>query len=267
MGSASSIVNQIAFPRPPRNLSGAALLKRSDLVWIKTATARRLPAIHVRSARRPAPLTLVYSHGNAEDVGLSLAYIDYLVQTLRVDVLAYEYLGYSLADGDPSEAALYESADAAWDYLTVECGVPATSIVLFGRSLGSAPAVHIAARHPAVAGLVLQSPLSSGSRVLVGIAASYALKLVDPFQNYAKIGRVRCRTLIMHGTVDEVVPYWHGQSLHDALAQRNLAATPFWADGCGHNNMPEGLCIGHIAAFIATLASPQSGALEGSTLR
>lgn len=248
-------------------MSASALLNRSDLVWIKTATGRRLPAIHCKSARRPAPLTLVYSHGNAEDVGLTLAYIDYLVRTLGVNVLAYEYLGYSVADGEPSEPALYESADGAWDYLTVDCGVPASSIVLFGRSLGSAPAVHIAARSPEVAGLILQSPLSSGSRVLVGVAASYVLKPVDPFQNYAKIGRVRCRTFIMHGTVDEVVPFWHGQTLHDALAKRNLAATPFWAEGCGHNNMPELQCIALVAAFLTTLTSPQGDALAESSSR
>lgn len=256
MGVVSSIVNQIAFPRPPRDYSTSALLSRSDLVWIKTATGKRVPAIHRKgAARRPAPLTLVYSHGNAEDVGISLAYIDYLARTLRVDVLAFEYIGYSCADGEPSESALYESADAAWEYITVECGVPAESVVLFGRSLGSAPAVHIAARAPTVAGLILQSPLSSGARVIVGIAASYALQLMDPFRNYAKIGRVRCRTLIMHGTVDEVVPFWHGQTLYDALAKRGLAATPYWAEGCGHNNMPEGICIGHVAAFLATLSS------------
>ncbi|KAJ1630953.1 Alpha/Beta hydrolase protein [Pavlovales sp. CCMP2436] len=253
MGMVQSLVNSIAFPRPPRGFSEAELLRRPDLVWLRTSTSKTVPAIYRKHATSAPRFTLVYSHGNAEDVGLSLSYIDFFADLLNVDVLAYEYLGYSVADGEPSESGLYESIEAAWDYLSTHCGVQPESIVLFGRSLGSAPTIHLASRRPRVGGMVLQSPLASGVRVVGSVASSIILKPCDPFQNYAKIHRVKCRTVVMHGREDCVVPFWHGLSLHEALAKRQLAFEPFWPPGCGHNDMPENLCVAHILEFLRSL--------------
>lgn len=206
MGAVQSVVNQAAFPRPPRAFSETELLMRPDLVFLKTSRGQQVPAIYRRlggAKMHSARFTVVYSHGNAEDVGLSLPYIDFMSNALGVDVLAYEYVGYSIADGEPSENGVYESAEAAWAYLRT-CQVPPASIVLFGRSLGSAPAVHLAALHADVGGCILLSPLASGLRVLSGVTTSILLKPFDPFQNYAKVNRIMCPSVVMHGTEDEV---------------------------------------------------------------
>jgi len=149
----------------------------------------RIPAVHIRSDERN--FTLIYSHGNAEDVGLSLPYLDHLSRCCNCNVLAYEYCGYSIAEGEPSEKNCYECIDAAYRYLTegrmdvedkkkntlrweenrsskIESFVVDPSrVVLFGRSLGTGPTVDLAARllskndgsDHRLAGVILQSPL------------------------------------------------------------------------------------------------------------
>lgn len=222
MGALQSVINTLAFPRPHRAFSEAELLVRPDLVWLTTRRGQRVPAIH-RAPAAPKPraprFTLIYSHGNAEDLGLSLPYVDHLADSLGVDVFAFEYVGYSVADGEPSERGIYDSAQAAWDYLSGPCGVPPGAIVPFGRSLGSVAAVHLAAGHARCGGCVLISPLASGVRVLSGVAASLLLKACDPFQNYAKVHRIMCPTVVIHGTADEVRARAGGRSRSVGLAR------------------------------------------------
>lgn len=56
----------------------------------------------------------------------------------------------------------------------------------------------------------------------------------DKFPNYKKIGKVRCPVLIIHGTQDTVISFWHGEKLF-ALANE---PKQFWAvHGAGHNDV------------------------------
>lgn len=141
-----AIVSTLAFPAPAKEISQAALLMRAaqnQLVYLKTKSGHQIPAIHIiqqkngRIFSTTNSFTLIYSHGNAEDVGLSLPYLDYLSQYCDCHVLAYEYCGYSVAEGEPSETNCYECIQAAYDYLTKEQTVNPSQIVLFGRSLGT----------------------------------------------------------------------------------------------------------------------------------
>ena len=101
----------------------AGLLRRDDVVWLYTCNKEKIPAVHVKPPRNPRSpaagegLTILYSHGNAEDVGLHLPFIDALARATGCDVLSYEYVGYSLsrfANCQPDEEGCYRSIDAAW---------------------------------------------------------------------------------------------------------------------------------------------------------
>lgn len=147
LNTMGAIVSTLAFPVPPKELSQAALLTRAarqQLVYLKTASGHQIPAIHLQnkpiSNNNPSSCssyTLIYSHGNAEDVGLSLPYLDCLTQYCQCHVLAYEYCGYSVAEGEPSERNCHECIQAAYDYLVNQQKVEPSKIVLFGRSLGT----------------------------------------------------------------------------------------------------------------------------------
>merc|ERR550532_1059795 len=98
-----AVVRAMAFPAPelPQHLYETDLLSRQDLVWLTTNRGENIPACHARAVRRPGDegpnMTLLYSHGNGEDLMLQLQYIDAVVDLTGCDVFAYDYVGYSLS--------------------------------------------------------------------------------------------------------------------------------------------------------------------------
>ncbi|CEL92876.1 unnamed protein product [Vitrella brassicaformis CCMP3155] len=201
--------------------------KDPNLVWLRTQQNEVIPAFFIDNAK---PFTLLFSHGNAEDLGMIIGYFREVSQILDVNVFAYEYTGYGMSTGVPNEKGLYADIEAAYTYLTNIIGVSWSQIILYGRSLGSGPSVHLATKYP-VRAVVLQSPVLSAYRV----AFNFRFTLPgDMFANIDKIGKLRCPVYIIHGTKDEIVPYWHGKDLYK---QSRHPVEPFWVDGGGHNNL------------------------------
>jgi hypothetical protein len=90
-GTMGGIVSAIAFPHPPKDYSADELRARPDLQFLQTKSGMRIPAVHIRHPS--AKFTIIYSHGNAEDVGISLYYLDIVSHVLKSSVIAYEYPG------------------------------------------------------------------------------------------------------------------------------------------------------------------------------
>eukprot|EP00930_Biecheleria_cincta_P034763 TRINITY_DN23980_c0_g1_i1.p1 TRINITY_DN23980_c0_g1~~TRINITY_DN23980_c0_g1_i1.p1 ORF type:complete len:329 (+),score=58.17 TRINITY_DN23980_c0_g1_i1:46-1032(+) len=245
-------VRAMAFPVPeadPELIT--ALRARPEFLWLETEEGLRIAAIHIRqnSAR-----TVLYSHGNAEDISMSLRYLDVMAACLSADVLAYDYPGYGISDGSPSEEGCYSCAEAAYQHL-VQVGTVPARIVAWGRSIGSGPTVDLVSRHEEIGGMVLQSPLESGGRAACsccgcGHFVSAVCYCNDIFRNYEKIEDVSCPVLVMHGTADKVVPYHNGQALHAACEN---AVKPVWFEGCGHNDLPVDVCLENVRYFIDNL--------------
>ncbi|MGE9268658.1 MAG: alpha/beta hydrolase, partial [Verrucomicrobiales bacterium] len=58
----------------------------------------------------PGQPTLLWSHGNAEDLG-NIQPILNTLEDLGYGLLAYDYPGYGLSDGKPSEESVYRAAE------------------------------------------------------------------------------------------------------------------------------------------------------------
>merc|ERR1712118_96727 len=113
----------------------------------------------------------------------------------------------------PSELGCLRSIDAAWRFLVEEIKIPPKNIIIYGRSIGSGPSVDLVSRVDA-GGVLLQSPLESGARAVLGAFVSMIGYHWDIFRNYEKIGKIRAPVGIMHGTVDKVIPVQNGKNLH-----------------------------------------------------
>lgn len=222
-----NLIAKFAF-FPPRDTYS----EKDVSVWLQAEGGHRI-AVYLVKYPRPR-FCLLLSHGNAEDIGMNQTFCRWMSNELQVDVVTYDYVGYGLSSGQPSEADLYTSIDAVYKYLTQSLQFPLSHIILLGKSLGSAPSIDLASRHR-VQGLILVSPLASGARVVMPASENPFLDSMF-CNNIGKISNVKSAVFIMHGDEDEVVPFSNGQQLYNKCKHTH-PVPPLWIAGAHHNDI------------------------------
>ncbi|MBD2014764.1 alpha/beta hydrolase [Microcoleus sp. FACHB-53] len=198
----------------------------SDILKVTTHDQIQLSAVYLPNPA--SQYTIVYIHGNAEDLG-DIQPVLQSLQKIGFSVFAYDYRGYGTSEGKPSERHAYRDIETVYNYLIQQLGVPAQKIIAFGRSVGGGSAVDLASRQP-LAGLIMESSFTSAFRVVI----PFPLLPFDKFSNLNKIKKVKCPVLIMHGKADEIIPFQHGQKL---LAAANEPKFSLWVDEASHNDL------------------------------
>ncbi|KAM0032126.1 putative serine aminopeptidase, S33, alpha/Beta hydrolase [Helianthus debilis subsp. tardiflorus] len=224
-----------------------------DVLKLKTKKGTEIVAAYVKN--KAASLTLLYSHGNAADLGQMYDLFCELSIHLRVNLLGYDYTGYGQSTGKPSEQNTYADIEAAYRCLIETYGVKEEDIILYGQSVGSGPTLDLASRLSRLRAVVLHSPILSGLRVMYPVKRTYWF---DIYKNIDKIPLVRCPVLVIHGTADDVVDYSHGKQLWELCVEKY---EPLWIKGGNHCDLelyPE--YIRHLKKFIS--AVEKSGRLK-----
>ncbi|MBX2862495.1 MAG: alpha/beta hydrolase [Leptolyngbyaceae cyanobacterium MAG.088] len=196
-----------------------------DILKLPVTNNQNISALYLPNAT--ANYTLLYIHGNAEDLGDIRPKLEDL-HSWGFSVFAYDYRGYGTSDGKPSERNAYKDIEVAYTYLTQQLNIPAEKIIVYGRSVGGGSATELASQQP-VAGLILESAFTSAFRVVV----PFPLLPFDKFANLKKLKKVRCPVLVMHGQIDEIIPFHHGQTLYQAVSQTKAS---LWVPEAGHND-------------------------------
>ena len=183
-------------------------------VWMDTLEGERVHGWYV-----PAPdatLTVLMFHGNGGNISHRLQTLA-LLYDIGVNTLIIDYRGYGRSEGRPGEQATYHDALAAWQYL-LDRGLSPEEIVLFGRSLGGAVAVWLAAR-VAPRGLILESTFTSVIDMAKYHYPFLPVKLLAKFKydSLALVDEIKSPVLALHSPDDEIVPYELGVRLYQAL--------------------------------------------------
>lgn len=198
----------------------------ADFVKLKTADGETIFALYLPN--KNAKYTLLVSHGNAEDIGTMLPFLR-AMHDHGFSVFCYDYHGYGLSSGKPSEHNAYLDINAAYAYLTKDLHVAPENIVVYGHSLGAAIALDLAVREP-VRAAILQGAFTTAFRVLTRIP-------IIPFEKYdnlKKITQLKCPLLIIHGTADGIISFWHGQKLYAAAHEPKKF---YRVENAGHNDV------------------------------
>ena len=156
-------------------------------------------------------------HGNAGNIASRGNSLKLLNQRHHLAAMMFDYRGYGKSEGKPTENGILADARAARTWLAKRKGIPEQEIVLFGRSLGGAVAVDLAAKDGA-RGLVLVSTFSSMPAVAKNFVPFLptSLLMTQRFDSVKKIKNYHGPLLQSHGDADELIPIEQGRTLFSA---------------------------------------------------
>ena len=209
---------------------------------------------------RNARATLLWLHGNAGNIGHRVHNLRLFHEALGVQVFLFDYRGYGLSEGEPSEEGLRQDAEAAWRLLQARPDVDPRTIVLFGRSLGATVAAELAARVQPAA-LILETPFTSlldmGRHHYWFLPVRWLVR--SRYDTLGAVRRVRVPVLVLHGDADEIVPFDMGEQVFHAAGEPKAFHR---IRGASHNDtyLVGGKAYWQaLAAFLATaLPAPRS---------
>lgn len=167
--------------------------------------------------------TMLYLHGNDKNIsGASDIERASRLRAMGYNLLMVDYRGYGKSGGgSPSEAKVYEDAEASWQYLIKQRAGDPKRTFIYGHSLGGAIAIDLAVHHPEAAGLIAESNFTSmvdmGQQQYPFLPAEQLLN--QRFDSIGKIGSLKMPLLLIHGTWDKLIPYQMSQRLFDSAPQ------------------------------------------------
>ncbi len=212
------------------------------------ATSVRLPvepAMSLSARLHAAPIgqaLILLFHGNGE-VASDYDDLAPLFAAANANLLAVDYRGYGASPGICTAANLLADAHAILKGLPLAAGGAADldrPLILLGRSLGSAPAIELAATEGSrVAGLIIDSGFAETRPLLERLGRDPqpddGSRIGEGFGNPRKMGTVTCPTLIIHGQRDTLVPVSDARALYDACS--SVAKRLLIIPGARHNDL------------------------------
>jgi hypothetical protein len=188
---------------------------------------------------------VLFCHGNGGNISHRLETILFL-RSLNTSILLFDYRGYGLSDGQPSEDNVYGDVRACYDWLVDEREFQPGGIIIFGRSLGGAVAIDLAAKVPC-AGLVVESSFTSAKDMARKMFPFLPTSLIVryKFDSIGKISSVAVPIVFIHSPQDEMIPFEMGEKLYE----RATGDKTFVRISGGHNDRDYMLTAQYRQAF------------------
>ncbi|XP_062390377.1 protein ABHD13 [Sardina pilchardus] len=199
----------------------------------------------------PAP-TILYFHGNAGNIGHRVPNALLMLVNLKAHVVLLDYRGYGKSEGEPSEEGLWRDAEAALDFVMTRPEVDKTKVVLFGRSLGGAVAIRLAAANPhRVAALIVENTFLSIPHMAATLFSFLPVRHLplwcyrNQFLSYRQVAQCRMPSLFVSGLSDQLIPPVMMKQLYE-LSPARTKRLGIFPEGT-HNDTWQ--CQGYFAAL------------------
>ncbi|MGZ8994931.1 MAG: alpha/beta hydrolase [Rhodospirillales bacterium] len=180
-------------------------------------------------AQGPAEGTILFVHGNAENISTHIASVAWL-PSQGYNVFLFDYRGFGASEGAPDLDGLHRDTLAAIEKTFNFDGVHPERIAVFGQSLGGSVAISTvlrSPRRPQIRGLIVEGAFSSYRRIarenlaefeptwLFQVPLSFTIdNRYHPEEDIAGISPVP--VLIVHGAEDRIVAPTHAKDLFEA---------------------------------------------------
>ncbi|MFA5317337.1 MAG: alpha/beta hydrolase [Dehalococcoidales bacterium] len=205
--------------------------------------------------------SILYFHGNGE-VASDYDEIAPLYLEKGLNLFVVDYRGYGQSDGTPTIRNLLADAHPSFQAFQEIRSMEGFSAGIFvmGRSLGSAPAIELAASYPdEIRGLIIESGFASLAEVLshLGYPTGLPASINPDFPNRETIRRVSLPSLFLHGELDSLIPISESQDLFQNTAGEKSMVTISSAE---HNDImwrDPARYFGAISDFVTMLEAKQ----------
>lgn len=218
-------------PMPAHVRTPADLGLAHEDVRLRSADGVALHAWFLPAAA-PAEGTVLFLHGNAENISTHIGAVAWL-PARHFNVLLLDYRGYGRSEGTPSVDGALLDIDAALSHLIGRADVDARRITVFGQSLGGALAILAVAQSPrrdAIRALVTDSAFSDFRGIareklrsrwfLLPFATPLSWTISDRHRPLESVARITPIPLfIIHGEDDSIVPAAHARALFSAAGE------------------------------------------------
>ncbi|HEV3154977.1 MAG TPA: alpha/beta fold hydrolase [Candidatus Baltobacteraceae bacterium] len=196
------------------------------------------------ATRADAKFVLVF-YGNAELAPYESDRLTWL-RTIGYNAVCFDYRGYGYSGGVPDAETIRRDSVALYDYVTGGLERSHEPAFVYGISLGTQFAIHVAAQRR-VRGLLLQSPAASADEEMkwyaqrfLGIASPFitlvpSAQVRSLFQGAKEIADSKAPLIVVHGAQDELIPIAQGREVFSAapLHDKRFIEIP----DAGHGNI------------------------------
>ena len=155
---------------------------------------------------------IIFFHGNAEDIFLSRTMAEALLLTTNMNIVIVEYPGYSIYKGRPDAEKILENTTIVYDFIKDKFKLEDKNIFVFGRSIGTSPAIYLASVRSPNALLVVSS-FTSIRAVAGNLVGPLKYLLKNRFLSEEYIKNVKCPIMFIHGKSDPLIPYKESEEL------------------------------------------------------
>ena len=212
--------NGIIFPSPSFDKSKILGFK-DEIIFIprqKNDKKAYIPVLFLKAQSKiPIKNYVIFFHGNAEDIFGARLMAERLQSKLNMNVLIVEYPGYSLYDTmNKSADTVLEDTLIVYDYLKENVrNITDDNIFVFGRSIGTSPAIYLASKRKPCA-LFVVSAFTTIRAVANNIVGFLKVLLNERFKSIEYIKGVTCPIMFIHGQKDPLIPFTETELLKEA---------------------------------------------------
>jgi fermentation-respiration switch protein FrsA (DUF1100 family) len=197
-------------------------------LYIKSKSGKKINALFQDKKSKEV---FLFCHGNVGNISYNGRNIQNLEESER-SYLIFDYPGYGKSEGLASEQSLFESGQAAYDFLINKKDIDPKRIIVSGQSLGASVCLHIAAKND-VKSAIAESGFISTKEVSKDMLGSFlSIFIVNIFQNQKLVKQIEEPLLFVHGASDETLKQRHSEELYEIASEPKYLVI---LEGLDHN--------------------------------
>jgi pimeloyl-ACP methyl ester carboxylesterase len=230
----NNFLNKFIFQRTGGQFLSYAKWRASER-FIRTVDNITLQGWKIENESASADTSVLYFGGNAEDVTQSIN----LIKSLGFKTIyLYNYRGYGLSEGVPSQENLYSDALKIYDSIVESsANVLNRNLFIIGRSLGAAVAVYLAAQRP-VSKVILVTPFKSIHSLVREKFPPLHLFIKQKFPSDEYAPEITASLLMLIGESDTLISNENSKSLFNIWKGKKQLKS---IEHAGHNDIHQSI--------------------------